>query len=104
MDAGMPIDSAGQLPDGATFSGAKELSALIAQSPDFARCATRKLYSYALGRTPVDAATHLDGATLQGIAEHFVQSGYSWNELVAQIVTSPTFTNRRGEPATGGMP
>jgi hypothetical protein len=104
LDAGVVIDSAGQLPTGESFSGARELSALIASSPDFARCSATKLYTYALGRAPVTDATHLDGPTLSAMTDAFMHSGYSWNELVASIVTSPTFTSRRGEPVAGGLP
>jgi hypothetical protein len=103
-DAGLPIDSAGQLPTGETFAGAKELSARIAASPDFARCVARKLYTYALGRPPVEAAGHLDTPTMAGLTQGLADSGYSFNDLVARIVQSPTFTQRRGEPASGGMP
>ncbi len=104
MDAGAPIDAVGELPTGETFSGAKELASLIGNSPELARCAATKLYTYALGRGPVTDAQHLDGPTLTGIVDGFVQSGYSWSDLVLRIVTSPTFLNRRGEPASGGMP
>ena len=103
-DVGAPIDSVGQLPSGETFSGAKQLSELIAKSPDFAHCAAKKLYTYALGRATSDEPAHLDGATLDSMVQAFVQSGYSWSELVGRIVTSPTFVNRRGEALPGGMP
>jgi hypothetical protein len=102
-DAGMPIDATGELPGGATFAGAKELSARLAESPDFARCAARKLYSYALGRPPQEGAGHLDGPTLEALTQTLIDSGYSFNDLVARIVQSPTFTQRRGEPV-GGLP
>jgi hypothetical protein len=103
MDAGSVIDSAGELPTGERFSGARELSGLIAKSPDFARCAASKLYTYALGRTPVSEPAHLDESTLERITSEFAASGYAWNQLVASIVVSPTFTQRRGEPV-GGQP
>lgn len=102
-DAGMPIDATGELPGGATFAGAKELSARLAESPDFARCAARKLYSYALGRVPHEIAGHLDGPTLEALTQSLIDSGYSFNDLIARIVQSPTFTQRRGEPL-GGLP
>ncbi len=52
-DAGSVIDSSGTLPTGQVFSGAKELANILAQSPAFPRCVAQKLYTYALGRTPV---------------------------------------------------
>jgi hypothetical protein len=103
MDAGKPIDSNGQLPSGEAFVGAKELAARIAAKPEFARCVARKLYSYALGRPPVDTAGHMDGPTLDSLAQGLTSNNFSFAELANQIIASPTFTSRRGEPS-GGMP
>ena len=103
MDAGKPIDANGQLPSGEAFVGAKELAARIAVKPEFARCAAHKLYSYALGRPPVATAGHLDGPTLDALARGLTTNDFSFAQLVEQIVTSPTFTSRRGEPE-GDMP
>ena len=103
MDAGKPIDPTGQLPTGETFAGAKELAALVAVKPEFARCTASKLYSYALGRPPVQAAGHLDGPTLDGLVDALTKSNFAFSELTTRIVTAPTFTSRRGEPA-GGTP
>jgi Protein of unknown function (DUF1592)/Protein of unknown function (DUF1588)/Protein of unknown function (DUF1587)/Protein of unknown function (DUF1595)/Protein of unknown function (DUF1585) len=103
MDAGKPVDANGQLPSGETFAGAKELAARIAAKPEFLRCAAQKLYTYALGRPPVSAAGHLDGPTLDSLVDALRQNNFSFGELTTRIVTSPTFTTRRGEPA-GGMP
>ena len=103
MDAGSAIDAAGQLPSGEPFTGAKELAATVAAKPEFARCVAKKLYTYALGRPPVEAAG-LDTPTLDALALSLQQGNFSWQELVARIVTSPAFTQRRGEPASGGNP
>jgi hypothetical protein len=102
-DSGLPIDSAGTLPSGESFAGAKELAARIAANPDFARCAARKLYTYALGRPPVDATGHLDAPTLDALAQTLTESNYAFTELIGRIVVSPTFTMRRGEPAGGTL-
>jgi len=101
MDAGKPIDANGQLPTGETFVGAKELAARVAAKPEFARCVAKKLYSYALGRPPVETPGHLDGPTVDALAQTLATNN-SFAELASLIVTSPTFTSRRGEPA-GGM-
>lgn len=98
-DAGKPIDPNGQLPSGEMFAGAKELAALVAAKPEFARCAASKLYSYALGRPPVAVAGHLDGPTLDGLVDALTKNNFSFSELTSRIVTSTTFTSRRGEPA-----
>jgi hypothetical protein len=103
MDAGNPIDANGQLPSGETFLGAKELAARIVAKPEFARCVARKLYSYALGRPPVETAGHMDAPLLDSLAQGLTTNNFSFAQLVDKIVTSPTFTSRRGEPS-GGMP
>jgi hypothetical protein len=102
LDNNIAIDSAGQLPSGDAFSGAKELAAIIAANPDFPRCVAQKLYTYALGRPPQEVDGHLDAPSLDSITKAFVESGYSFSELAVRIVESPTFLNRRGEP--GGAP
>jgi hypothetical protein len=103
MDAGKPIDATGQLPSGEAFSGAKDLAAKVAANPRFAVCAVTKLYTYALGRAPIATPGHMDGPTVDALAQALSQTNYSFGELTNRIVTSPTFTTRRGEPA-GGMP
>ncbi|HKQ68300.1 MAG TPA: DUF1592 domain-containing protein [Polyangiaceae bacterium] len=104
-DAGATIDASGQLPSGQSFVGAKELAALVAADPDFAFRAASQLYTYALGRTPVDHVvqpSHMDGSIIEGLGEALTQNGYSFKDLVRRIVMSPTFTSRRGDPATEG--
>lgn len=100
-DAGHPIDAAGQLPNGQAFAGAKELARLIANNPEFLRCAAKKLYTYALGRPPATTAGHWDEPTLDAMADGLAKSNGSFTTLITQIVGSPTFTSRRGEPAPG---
>jgi len=98
QEAGMNIDSAGQLPSGGKFSGTQELSSLIAADPSFAGCLTQKLYTYALGRLPDKTPTQMDGQTLNSITTTFRSGGLSFKNLLKSIVTAPTFLNRRGEP------
>jgi hypothetical protein len=103
MDAGHPIDANGQLPSGETFAGAKELAARIAAKPEFARCVAKKLYSYALGRPPVETAGHLDVPTIDSMADSLTKNNYNFAELTNQIIASPTFTSRRGELPGGTL-
>jgi hypothetical protein len=104
MDGMNAIDSAGTLPSGSTFTGPKELAALVAADPAFARCIVRKLYTYALGRTPDATPGHLDTTTLPALEARLATSGYSFADLALGIVTSPTFLNRRGDPSMGVTP
>jgi hypothetical protein len=50
-DQGLPVDSAGKLPSGDTFSGPRELkSVLMKRSGEFQQHFVRKLLGFALGR------------------------------------------------------
>jgi hypothetical protein len=104
LDGAQPIDAAGALPTGEAFTGPKELSAMIAGRPDFARCVAEKLFTYALGRAPDRTPGHHDGPTLAELAVNLQASGYSFASLVHGVVTSVPFTQRRGDPSTGVMP
>jgi hypothetical protein len=104
MDGMNAIDSAGTLPSGSNFTGPKELAALVAADPAFARCIVQKLYTYALGRAPDATPGHLDTATLPALSARLAASGYSFADLALGIVTSPTFLNRRGDPSMGVTP
>jgi hypothetical protein len=98
LDGKAPIDSTGILPTGEPFSGVGELSPLLAKNPAFASCMASKLYSYALGRVPESTSDHMDPASLEAIKTRFVNSTYSFAELVLATATAPTFLNRRGDP------
>ena len=90
--SGLPVDSTGTLPDGRSFDGALEMSAVIAEDPRFPTCLTRQLTTYALGRGPVPA----DRDPLVDIEAAFAESGYRFEELIVAIATSELFGSRRG--------
>jgi hypothetical protein len=104
LDGTQPIDSAGALPSGEPFTGPKELAAMVAGRPDFARCVAEKLFTYALGRAPDPTAGHHDGPTIASLASNLLTSGYSFATLVQGVVSSVPFTQRRGDPSSGVMP
>jgi hypothetical protein len=103
-DNDLPIDAAGQLPTGEMFTGPRELAGLIAGRPEYAKCVAQKLYTYALGRPPDTTAGHMDGQTLEALAQRLRDTSYSFSELIAGIATAPTFLNRRGDASQGGTP
>jgi hypothetical protein len=49
-DNNLPVDSAGELPDGSTFTGAVELAELLSRDSRFNTCLARNIMTYALGR------------------------------------------------------
>jgi hypothetical protein len=96
-DHGFPIDPADSYLGLTDFSGPKELSALIAGDEQFASCAIRKAYTYALGR----GLDFIDACSIAHIEHRFVQGGYPLSELFLAIAESDSFRTRRSE---GGTP
>jgi len=91
-DNGQPIDATGELPGGTRIDGAAELAAALKADPRFPRCATRKMYTYALGRAPAG----FDEPRLVALTQAFAQSGYRTRALIETIVHTDAFRMRRG--------
>jgi len=68
---GAPIDARGTLPPQSAFSGADELSALLAADPRVTACAVRKMATFAAGRSMTDA----DQCELDRLTHQFDASG-----------------------------
>jgi hypothetical protein len=97
-DAGEVVDASGRFPDGRSFSGPRQMAALVKADPSTPRCIAERLLVYALGRGlgPRDAV-HLDAITAQWAA-----GGYEFRRLLVAVAQSEPFRMRRGEP--GGAP
>jgi hypothetical protein len=94
MDGKFPIDSSGTMPNGKSFSTPAEMRAvLLADLPQFARCVTEKMLTYALGR----GLERYDRKTVDDIDRKLAASGYRFQSLVNEIVNSLPFQSRRGE-------
>jgi hypothetical protein len=85
-DNDAPIDPAGEL-DGTPFADASSLADVLADDPRFPRCFARKMYSYALGRTP--GRDELE--TVRAFGERFDARGRRVLDLVRDIATSEAF-------------
>lgn len=85
-EVGAVIDASGDL-DGVKFADARALSKGIHDSPKFAPCIVRKVFSYATGFRPADA----DAATLRTLHWDFRDSGYRMKELLKLVAMSPAF-------------
>lgn len=96
-EAGEPVDASGRFPDGRTFSGPRQMAALVKADPSTPRCIAERLLVYALGRglRPEDDV-HLDAITAQWAA-----GGYQFRNLLVAVAQSEPFRMRRGE---GGAP
>ncbi len=98
MDGGLPIDPSGMLPSGQKFSGLVDLAKIIGSDPAFPTCMATKLYTYALGRgVDLIDPKNMDGPTLAALSSGFATGGLKFQDLIARIVLSPTFLNRRGD-------
>jgi hypothetical protein len=91
---GFPIDATGQLADGTAFVNGGEMVRALATNPAVYRCMVEKLYTYT-GRSPfrIEASEAIDALT-----HRFIDNGYQLGDLILDLVTSPSFTSRRGEP------
>ncbi len=93
-EAGLPIDSSGQLPDGTVFHGPAGLrSLLLERRHEFAATLTEKLLAYALGRGP----EHFDRPTIRHIIRNAASTNYRWSSIIVGIVKSTPFRMRRSE-------
>lgn len=91
-DAGGPIDAAGKLPNGETFSNPAELKQLIAgRAEQLARNLTERLMAYALCR-PLEG---YDEIVLDQLMEKIAKDDYRMQSIITEIVTSYLFTQRR---------
>ena len=92
LDDGLPIDSAGELPNGVKFVSPAELQNLIARDHQFAfvRCLVEKLFVYALGRGP----TETDQCLIEKIARRGCDREDSFADIVLAVVTCQAFQAR----------
>jgi hypothetical protein len=97
-DAGQPIDSRGELPDGTKFDGPEQLKGvLLARKDEFIRNLTAKMLGYALGR----GLTNEDHCTVEQIAQQLKDNEYSSHTLILGIVQSVPFRYKGGsDPAS----
>ena len=86
------IDASGQLPDGSSFTGVRELRASLATHPErFAHTVTEKLMTYALGR----GVEPYDMPAIRKIMRDTAPAGYQVQAIIVGIVQSYPFQYRR---------
>lgn len=94
--AGLPIDSAAELPDGTPVQGPDALREALTKRPEqFVQTFTEKLMTYALGRT-VD---YKDMPAVRKIVRDAAADDYRFSSLVWHIVTSGPFRMRQAPEA-----
>ena len=96
-DAGAPVDTKGELPDGTKFDGPEELKAvLLARKDVFIRNLTSKMLGYALGR----GLKLEDSCTVDQIVARLKENDYKSQTLVEEIVLSVPFRYQAGTNPT----
>jgi len=88
------IDPSGTLPNGQSFKGPAELKTVLTEKKDLlARNVTEKLMTYALGR----GLEYYDERTIKQVVAEMAKQDYKFSTLVASIVQSDPFRQRRGK-------
>ena len=88
----LPIDAAGELPDGTEYEGPAGLKAALLRSPDrFVTTVTEKLLTYALGR----GVEYYDAPTVRAIVREAALDDYRLSTLIKGVVRSTPFQMRR---------
>jgi len=73
------------------YRGLRQLSMLLASSPDAPACLTTQYFRHARGATE----TSSDACTISRLQQQFVDSDYDLRTLLTGIVAQPRFTLRR---------
>ena len=95
-DGKFPIETAGTLPGGQTFTGSKGLKEILrGKSDEFVHNVTEKLLTYSLGR----GLERFDRPTVDAIATQVKASDYRFSALVMEVVKSKPFQMQTVEGA-----
>ncbi|EDY19458.1 Protein of unknown function DUF1592 [Chthoniobacter flavus Ellin428] len=94
QDDGAAIDPTGQLVSGEKFAGPEELQKILltTKRPDFLRCISEKMLTYALGR----GLEYYDRVTIEKISAS-LEKNPNFSNLIMEVVDSVPFQMRRGE-------
>jgi hypothetical protein len=89
-----PIDSTGQLPDGATIDGPDDLRRALVDRPDhqFVQALTENLLTYALGRS----LDYHDMPAVRRIVRQAAADDYRFKSIVLGVISSDAFRKREG--------
>ena len=94
-DGKFPIDASGELTNGTTFSGPRELKQVLRSNKNFVRGLTQKMMIYALGR----GLEYYDKCACDAVIAQAAKDGNRFSTLVTGIVTSDPFLKRKREIA-----
>jgi hypothetical protein len=95
-DAGAPIETASELPDGTVVDGSAGVNALLTTRPElFVSAVTEKLMMYALGRN----VQYYDAPAIRAIVRAAAARNYEFSAIVEGVVASVPFQMRAGRAA-----
>ena len=98
-DGKFPIDVAGTMPNGKSFSTPAEMRTLLKEDlPQVAHCLTEKMMTYAIGR----GMQPFDRRAMDEVGRKLADSDYKFQTLIYEVVRSLPFQQRRGEPSGVG--
>ncbi|MEM6980226.1 MAG: DUF1588 domain-containing protein [Planctomycetota bacterium] len=87
-EKGLPVETAGQLPDGTQLSDVTDLKRYLANAPrQVAQCITEKLMTYASGRKPNYTERHL----IEKMIDSLEANEYPLRDLIETLVLSDLF-------------
>jgi hypothetical protein len=90
-ESGTPVDAAGGLPDGSTFTGMSGLREALVRRPElFVGTLTEKLMTYGLGR----GLEFYDAPAVRKVVRSAKSNDYRFSSLVLGIVNSEPFQMR----------
>ncbi len=92
-DNGFAIDATGQLPTGETFDGVMEMTDILSQDERLVTCATRQMFTFAMGR----GAIFHDKDDLQIMEQGLRDNNLRLRALARYVVLSHAFRWRRGD-------
>ena len=88
---GLPVDSAGELPDGRPFEDIRDFKRLVREDDaPLARNLARQLTVYATGA----AVSFGDRAEIENIVQRTSARRYGLRSLIHEVVQSPLFLNK----------
>ncbi len=86
-DYGFAIDASGEIPGLGSFSGPREMIALIQESPEFADCFNGQLFRYMVGRS----LTSADECQFEVLEEQVRDGNVALEDMIKAIVRSDAF-------------
>jgi hypothetical protein len=92
VDAGVPVDASGTMPDGTVFTGPGDFrTALVQRREELMTGLTEKLLTYALGR----GVEYYDMPAIRRIVREAGSRDYRWSSIIGSLVRSTPFYTRR---------